>query len=77
MKTSSLALIERNIEATYNHSKAKTKRDKLDKSIVQKRGVIIVRQARGKITADVKEKRKKRVRALKRKGKRNANARIR
>ena len=76
VRTSSLALIERNIEATYNHSKAKTKRNKLDESIAQKRRIIIVRQTRDKITADVKKKRKKRVRALKQEGKRNANARI-
>ena len=76
VKTSSLALIERNIEATHNHSKAKTKRNKLDESIAQKREVIIVRQTRDKITADVKKQRKKRVRALKQERKRNANARI-
>ena len=76
VRASSLALIERDIEATHNHSKAKAKRNKLDESIVQKRRVIIVRQTRDKITADVKKKRKKRVRALKRERKRNANARI-
>ncbi len=42
MKVSSLALIERDIEATHNHSKAKTKRNKLDESVVQKREIIIV-----------------------------------
>ncbi len=76
MRASSFVLAERDIEATHNHSKAKAKRNKLGGSIAQKRGVITVRQARGKITADVKEERKKRVRALKREGKRNANARI-
>ena len=76
VRASSLALAERDIEATHNHSKAKAKRDKLGGSIAQKGGVITVRQARGKITAGVKEERKKRVRALKREGKRDANARI-
>jgi len=42
VKVSSLALIERDIEATHNHSKAKTKRNKLDESVVQKREIIIV-----------------------------------
>ena len=76
VKASSLALIERDIEATHNHSKAKAKRNKLDESVAQKREVIIVRQARGKIAAEVKKKRKKRVRASKREKKRNANAQI-
>ena len=76
IRTSSLALIKRDIKATHNYSKAKAKRDKLDESIAQKGGIITVRQARGKITAGVKEKRKKRVRALKQEGKRDANARI-
>ncbi len=74
VRASSLALTERDIEATHNHSKAKAKRDKLDESVAQKRRVIIVRQARGKITAEVKKKRKKRVRASKREKKRDANA---
>ncbi len=76
VRASSLALAERDIEATHNHSKAKAKRDKLGESVAQKRGVITVRQARGKITAEVKKKRKKRVRASKREKKRDANARI-
>jgi len=76
VRASSLALTERDIEATHNHSKAKAKRDKLDGSVAQKRGIIIVRQARDKITAEVKEKRKKRVRASEREEKRDANARI-
>jgi len=76
VRASSLALIERDIEATHNHSKAKAKRNKLDESVAQKREVIIVRQARGKIAAEVKKKRKKRVRASKREKKRNANAQI-
>jgi len=42
VRASSLALIERDIEATHNHSKAKTKRDKLDESVAQKREIIIV-----------------------------------
>jgi len=42
VRASSLALIERDIEATHNHSKAKTKRDKLDESVAQKKEVIIV-----------------------------------
>ena len=42
MRTSLLALIKRDIKATYNHSKAKAKRDKLDKSIAQKGGIITV-----------------------------------
>jgi len=58
VRASSLALIERDIEATHNHSKAKAKRDKLDESVAQKREVIIVWQARGKITAEMKKKRK-------------------
>ena len=33
VRASSLALIKHNIKATYNHSKAKAKRNKLDKSI--------------------------------------------
>ncbi len=74
VRASSLALIERDIEATHNHSKAKAKRNKLDESVAQKKEVIIVRQARGKITAEVKKKRKKRVRASKREKKWNANA---
>ncbi len=61
MRASSLALIERDIEATHNHSKAKTKRNKLDESVAQKKKIIIVRQARGKIAAEMKKKRKKRV----------------
>jgi len=73
---SSLALAERDIEATHNHSKAKAKRDKLGGSVAQKGGVITVRQARGKITAGVEEERKKRVRASEREEKRDANARI-
>jgi len=73
---SSLALAERDIEATHNHSKAKAKRDKLGGSVAQKVGVITVRQARGKITAGVEEERKKRVRASEREEKRDANARI-
>ncbi len=73
---SSLALAERDIEATHNHSKAKAKRDKLGGSVAQKGGVITVRQARGKITAEVEEERKKRVRASEREEKRDANARI-
>jgi len=56
VRASSLALIERDIEATHNHSKAKAKRNKLDESVAQKRGVIIVQQARGKIIAEVKKK---------------------
>ena len=59
VRASSLALIERDIEATHNHSKAKAKRNKLNKSIAQKGKIITVWQARDKITADVKEKRKK------------------
>ncbi len=74
VRASSLALIERDIEATHNHSKAKAKRNKLDESVAQKREVITVWQARGKITAEMKKKRKKRVRASKRKKKRDANA---
>jgi len=74
VRASSLALAERDIEATHNHSKAKAKRNKLDESVAQKGKVIIVRQARGKITAEVKKKRKKRVRASKREKKRDANA---
>jgi len=76
VRASSLALVERDIEATHNHSKAKAKRNKLDESVAQKGKVITVRQARGKITAEVKKKQKKRVRASKREKKRNANARI-
>ena len=76
VRASSLALIKRDIEATHNHSKAKAKRDKRDESIAQKGKVITVWQARGKITADVKKKRKKRVRVLKREEKRDANAQI-
>ncbi len=76
MRASSLALIERDIEATHNHSKAKTNRDRLDESVAQKREIIIVKQARNKITAEVKKKRKKRVQALKREKKWDANARI-
>ncbi len=76
VRASSLALVERDIEATHNHSKAKAKRDKLDESVAQKGGVITVRQARDKITAGVKEERKKRIRASKREEKRDANARI-
>jgi len=76
VRASSLTLIERDIEATHNHSKAKAKRNKLDESVAQKREVIIVRQARDKITAEVKKKRKKRVRSSKREKKRNANAQI-
>ena len=37
VKVSSLALTERDIEAIHNHSKAKTKRDKLSGSIAQKK----------------------------------------
>ncbi len=76
VETSSLALIERDIEATHNHSKVKAKRNKLDESVAQKMRIIIVRQTRGKITAEMKKKRKKRVRASKQEKKRNANARI-
>ncbi len=76
VEASSLALIERDIEATHNHSKAKAKRNKLDESVAQKMRIIIVRQTRGKITAEMKKKRKKRVRASKQEKKRNANARI-
>jgi hypothetical protein len=76
VRASSLALTERDIEATHNYSKAKAKRNKLDESVAQKKGIIIVRQARNKITAEMKKKRKKRVRASKREKKRNANARI-
>ncbi len=76
VRASSLALIERDIEATHNHSKAKANRDRLDESVAQKREIIIVEQARNKITAEVKKKRKKRVQALKREKKRDANARI-
>jgi len=60
VRASSLALAERDIEATHNHSKAKAKRDKLGGSVAQKGGVITVRQARDKITAGVEEERKKR-----------------
>jgi len=42
VRASSLALTKRDIEATHNHSKAKAKRNKLDESVAQKRGVIIV-----------------------------------
>jgi len=76
VRASSLALIEHDIEATHNHSKAKAKRDKLDESVAQKEGIIIVRQTRDKITAEVKKERKKRVRASEREKKRDANARI-
>ncbi len=76
VRASSLALTKRDIEATHNYSKAKAKRNKLDESVAQKKGIIIVRQARNKITAEMKKKRKKRVRASKREKKRNANARI-
>jgi len=76
VRASSLALIERDIEATHNHSKAKAKRNKLGESVAQKGGIITVRQARNKITAGVKEERKKRVRASEREKKRDANARI-
>lgn len=76
VRISSLALAERDIEATHNHSKAKAKRDKLNETVAQKGGVITVRQARGKITAEVEEERKKRVRAWEREDKRDANARI-
>ena len=76
VRTSSLALIERDIEATHNHSKVKTKRNKLDESVAQKKEIIIVRQTRSKITAEMKKKRKKRVRASKQEKKRDANARI-
>ncbi len=74
VKASSLALIERDIEATHNHSKAKAKRNKLNESVAQKRKIIIVWQTRGKITAEVKKKWKKRVQASKQEKKRNANA---
>jgi len=37
VRASSLALIERDIKATHNHSKAKTKRDKLNESVAQKK----------------------------------------
>jgi len=76
VRTSSLALIERDIEATHNHSKVKIKRNKLDESVAQKKEIIIVRQTRSKITAEMKKKRKKRVRASKQEKKRDANARI-
>ncbi len=76
MRASSLALIECDIEATHNHSKVKVKRNKLNESVAQKRRVIIVQQTRNKITAEMKKKRKKRVQALKREKKRNANAQI-
>ncbi len=58
MRVSSLALIERDIEATHNHSKAKIKRNKLNESVAQKKEVIIVQQTRSKITAEMKKKRK-------------------
>ena len=74
VKVSLLALIEWNIEVTHNHSKAKTKRDKLNEFIAQKKRVIIVQQTRDKIIAEVKKKWKKWVRALKQEKKRNANA---
>ena len=44
--------------------------------LLRRGGVITVRQARNKITAGVKEERKKRVRASEREKKRDANARI-
>ncbi len=56
VRVSLLALIEWNIEATHNHSKAKTKRDKLNESVAQKKRVIIVQQTRDKIIAEVKKK---------------------
>jgi len=65
VRASSLALIERDIEATHNHSKAKAKRNKLNESVAQKKKVIIVRQTRGKIIAEMKKKRKKQVQASK------------
>jgi hypothetical protein len=76
VRASSLALIEHDIEAIHNHSKAKIKRNKLDESVAQKREIIIIRQTRDKITAEMKKKRKKRIRASKREKKRDANARI-
>jgi len=42
VRASSLALIKHDIEATHNHSKVKTKRDKLNESVAQKRKIIIV-----------------------------------
>ncbi len=74
VRTSSLALIEHDIEVTHNHSKAKIKRDKLDESVAQKKRIIIVQQTRNKITAEMKKKRKKWVQASKREKKRDANA---
>jgi len=56
VRASSLALIERNIEATHNHSKATIKRNKLNESIAQKRKIIIVQQTRNKIIAEMKKK---------------------
>ncbi len=73
-RNSSLALIERDIEAIYNHSKAKIKRDKLDESVAQKKRIIIVQQTRNKITAEIKKKRKKWIQALKWEKKWDANA---
>ncbi len=74
VRASSLALIERDIEATHNHSKAKAKRNKLNESVAQKKKVIIVRQTRGKIIAEMKKKRKKQVQASKQEKKWDANA---
>ena len=76
VRASSLALIKHDIEATHNHSKVKTKRDKLNESVAQKRKIIIVWQTWGKITAEIKKKRKKWIQALKQKKKWDANAQI-
>ncbi len=56
MKVNSFALIERDIKATHNHSKAKIKRNKLNESVAQKKKVIIVQQTRNKIIAEMKKK---------------------
>jgi len=74
VRVNSLALIKCDIEATHNHSKMKIKRNKLNKSVVQKRKVIIIQQTRDKITAEMKKKWKKWVQALKWRKKWDANA---
>lgn len=71
----SLALAERDIQATHDHSKLKAKRDKLAGSVAQKGGVITVSQARGRIRAFVEEERVKEKRKEERIKKVDVNAR--
>ena len=71
----SLALAERDIAATQNHHKQRSKREALDGSLAQKGGVITVGDVRGKIKAWRLEKVAKHNRAKERQERIDANAR--